>query len=50
MKQKIVVRGPVLSQSGYGEQARFAIRALRTREDIFDIYMWNGFSYDYSNN
>jgi len=39
MKQKIVVRGPVLSQSGYGEQARFAIRALRTREDIFDIYI-----------
>jgi len=39
MKQKIVVRGPVLSQSGYGEQARFAIRALRSREDIFDIYI-----------
>jgi len=39
MKQKIVVRGPVLSQSGYGEQARLAIRALRTREDVFDIYI-----------
>ena len=24
MKKKILVRGPVLSQSGYGEQARFA--------------------------
>tara|TARA_R100000808_G_C2149043_1_gene157356 strand:- start:2042 stop:3286 length:1245 start_codon:yes stop_codon:yes gene_type:complete len=39
MKKKIFVRGPVLSQSGYGEQARFALRALRTREDIFDIYV-----------
>ena len=39
MKQKIVVRGPVLSQSGYGEQARFALRALRSREDLFDIYI-----------
>lgn len=39
MKQKIIVRGPVLSQSGYGEQARFAIRALRSREDIFDIHI-----------
>ncbi len=39
MKKKIFVRGPVLSQSGYGEQARFAIRALKSREDIFDIYI-----------
>ena len=39
MKQKILVKGPVLSQSGYGEQARLALRALRSREDIFDIYI-----------
>jgi len=39
MKKKIYVRGPVLSQSGYGEQARFALRALRSREDLFDIYV-----------
>ena len=39
MKQKIVVKGPVLSQSGYGEQARFALRALKSREDVFDIYI-----------
>ena len=39
MKQKILIRGPVLSQSGYGEQARFALRAIRSREDIFDIYI-----------
>ena len=39
MKKKIIVRGPALTQSGYGEQSRFALRALRTREDIFDIYL-----------
>ena len=39
MKKKIIVRGPVLSQSGYGEQARFALRALRSKEDIFDIFI-----------
>ena len=39
MKKKIFVRGPVLSQSGYGEQARFALRALRSKEDLFDIYI-----------
>ena len=39
MKKKIFVRGPVLSQSGYGEQSRFALRALRSKEDKFDIYI-----------
>jgi len=39
VRKKIFVRGPVLSQSGYGEQSRFALRALRSREDIFDIYI-----------
>ena len=39
MRKKIVVRGPVLSMSGYGEQTRFAIRSLRHREDEFDIYI-----------
>ena len=39
MKKKIFVRGPVLSQSGYGEQARFALRALKSKEDLFDIYV-----------
>lgn len=38
-KQKVVLKGPVLSQSGYGEQARFALRALRSKEDLFDIYI-----------
>jgi len=39
MKKKILVRGPVLSQSGYGEQARFALRALKSREELFDIFI-----------
>ena len=39
MKKKIFVRGPVLSQSGYGEQSRFALRALRSQQDLFDIYI-----------
>jgi glycosyltransferase involved in cell wall biosynthesis len=39
MKKKILVRGPVLSQSGYGEQSRFALRALKSQEDEFDIYI-----------
>ena len=28
-----------MSQSGYGEQSRFALRALKSREDLFDIYI-----------
>ena len=39
MKKKILVRGPALSMSGYGEQTRFALRALRAYEDLFDIYL-----------
>jgi glycosyltransferase involved in cell wall biosynthesis len=39
MKKKILVRGPVLSQSGYGEQARFALRALRSKEEQFEIFI-----------
>jgi len=39
MKKKVILRGPLLTRSGYGEQARFALRSLRSREDIFDIYI-----------
>ena len=39
MKKKIFVRAPVLTATGYGEQSRFALRALRSREDLFDIYI-----------
>ncbi len=39
MRKTVLVRGPCLSQSGYGEHARMVLRALRTREDIFDIHI-----------
>jgi len=39
MRKSVLVSGPVLSCSGYGEQSRFALRSLRSREDIFDIYV-----------
>lgn len=41
MRNKILVRGPALSSSGYGEQTRFALRSLRQYENIFDIYLAN---------
>ena len=41
MKKKIIVKGPALSASGYGEHARFVLRALRKKEDVFDIYFHN---------
>ena len=39
MKKNIILVGPILTRSGYGEQARFALRALRSREDLFNIYI-----------
>jgi len=41
MRLKALIRGPALSQSGYGEHARFVLRALKSREDLFDIYLEN---------
>ena len=38
MKKRILVRGPAMSRSGYGEQSRFCLRALRAHEDKFDIW------------
>jgi len=39
MKTKILLKGPLLTRSGYGEQTRFAYRALASRLDLFDIYI-----------
>jgi len=54
MRKKILLRGPLLTRSGYGEQARFALRSLRSREDIFDIYIhplnWGKTSWVYEDN
>tara|TARA_Y100000592_G_scaffold101148_1_gene186036 strand:+ start:16167 stop:17450 length:1284 start_codon:yes stop_codon:yes gene_type:complete len=41
MKKKIILKGPMMSRSGYGEQARFALRSLLSRQDIFDVYAFN---------
>jgi glycosyltransferase involved in cell wall biosynthesis len=39
MRKKVLVRGPCLTQSGYGEHARMVLRALHSREDLFDIFI-----------
>lgn len=41
MRKRILVRGPALSRSGYGEHTRFLLRALRSREDVFDVFLHN---------
>lgn len=38
--KKIIVRGPALSRSGYGEQTRFALRCLRESGE-YEIYILN---------
>ncbi len=38
--KKIIVRGPALSRSGYGEQTRFALRCLISSGD-YDIHVLN---------
>ena len=37
--KKVLLRAPILTQSGYGHHARTVLRALRTREDLFDVYL-----------
>jgi len=39
--KKVIVKGPALSQSGYGEQTRFILRSLRSQPAHFDIYLIN---------
>ena len=41
MRKSILLKGPILSRSGYGEQARFAFRSLRKHEDRFNIFIIN---------
>jgi hypothetical protein len=37
--KRVLVRGPALSQSGYGEHTRLVLRALRSREEELDLYL-----------
>ena len=39
MRKKVIVRAPVLTRSGYGEHGRFVIRALRSRPELFEVYV-----------
>jgi glycosyltransferase involved in cell wall biosynthesis len=39
MKYKILVTGPALTRSGYGEHTRLVLRSLRQREDMLDIFL-----------
>ena len=37
--KKVLLKGPILTRSGYGEQARFAYRSLMSRPDLYDVYI-----------
>ena len=37
--KKVLVRGPALTQSGYGEHTRLVLRSLRSREEELDLYL-----------
>ncbi len=39
MKKKIIITGPLLSRSGYGDMARFAIKALMQKQNFYDIFV-----------
>lgn len=41
MKKKVLVRGPALSRSGYGEMVRLALQSLKRHSDHFDIVLIN---------
>ena len=38
-RKRLLLKAPILSQSGYGEHARFVYRALKKRGDLFDIHI-----------
>ena len=39
MIKRVIVRGPALTQSGYGEHTRFLLRSLRRQPEKFDVYL-----------
>ena len=39
MKKKVLIKSPILTRSGYGEHSRFIMQALRSREDLFEIFV-----------
>jgi len=39
MKQKVILKGPLLTRSGYGEHARFVLGSLRSCSEMFEIFI-----------
>lgn len=39
MKKKVLLRGPILTSSGYGEHARMVYRSLKSESETFDIFV-----------
>tara|TARA_R100001086_G_scaffold207681_1_gene123485 strand:- start:633 stop:1913 length:1281 start_codon:yes stop_codon:yes gene_type:complete len=39
--KKVILKGPFLSRSGYGEHARYVLDCLRQKEEYFDFYIIN---------
>ena len=48
----VLIKGPILSRSGYGEHVRLVYRALNSRPDLYDIYIeptvWGTTSWSFS--
>lgn len=36
---KVLLKGPILTQSGYGHHARTVLRALQTKSDVYDVFI-----------
>ena len=51
---KVYLKGPFLTQSGYGHHSRTVLKALKTREDLFDVYVqpipWGATSWIWEDN
>ena len=39
MRNRVLVRGPALTQSGYGEHTRFLLRSLKMSPEKYDVYL-----------
>ena len=54
MKKRVLVRGPVLTRSGYGEHARLVLRSLKNYQNKYDLYVdpinWGNTSWLYEDN
>ena len=54
MKKKVLIKGPILTSSGYGEHARMVYRALKSEPELFDIHIlplsWGQTSWQWEDN